>query len=153
MNISGLLDERAVILNLQCANKWDAINLLLQTSGKTNNLTAQQIRECNDALIRRENVSSTYVGNNIAFPHATVDCITSPLLCIGVTQQGVLFDGSNNQYAKIIVLLVVPQSQIKSYSGFLSKIAQILIKSEIMTKLLHCVSARQFIEIIKSEES
>ncbi|MBI4244212.1 MAG: PTS sugar transporter subunit IIA, partial [Planctomycetes bacterium] len=151
MKLSDLLTEKQIVLNLSVRDKWEAIKLLSRAASSNCNISKTQLRECIESLNSRERISSTYVGNGVAIPHATVSSISNVLIALGIASSGLMFDSNN--YATIIALFIVPSSTVKTHAITLSQIALLLSKEETRNKLLVCDRASEVIEIIKQEES
>ena len=83
------------------------------------------------SIIKRENIASTYIGNNIMVPHAVIDATDNVSWIMGISRKGVKV---LNSIANIIVLVVSGKRNPKKYIITLSKIARILLAENILEK-------------------
>lgn len=60
-----------------------------------------------NSLFEREQQGGTFVGEDVAIPHARVDGLSQPLIAIGIGKKGVQ-DPDSGRTAKIVVLLLSP---------------------------------------------
>ncbi|HWQ25664.1 MAG TPA: PTS sugar transporter subunit IIA [Chlorobaculum sp.] len=77
------------------------------------------------AIMEREKQGATFIGEEIAIPHARLEGIESTVLAVGVSKLGIYDAGSNNT-ATIMFLMLSPVSRPDSHVkllGMLSKMA------------------------------
>lgn len=75
------------------------------------------------AILERELQGETFVGEDVALPHARIANIDAPIVGIGISKLGILDSGSNN-YIRVMFLLLSPQNSPKTHLGMLSLIAK-----------------------------
>lgn len=153
MGLTALLTSDNIVLNMPAKDKWEAIKILARAAASGVKLSKQQLFECIEALNRRENVSSTYVGNNIALPHTTIDSISNPLISLGVCREGIRFDDAADSLAKIIVVLMVPRESLKTHAVTLAQVARIFTKPEVRDAIICSLNSREVLDIIKKAET
>ncbi|MEW6347545.1 MAG: PTS sugar transporter subunit IIA [Thermodesulfobacteriota bacterium] len=59
-------------------------------------------------LMRRENVSSTFLNEGVAFPHARLSGLPIPMIALGIARHGIS-DISTEQPIRLIFLLLTPE--------------------------------------------
>jgi two-component system, OmpR family, sensor histidine kinase KdpD len=60
-------------------------------------------------ILKREQQSSTFFNEGVAFPHVRVEGLAVPLVALGITKQGVS-DSPTDQPVKLVFLLVSPKA-------------------------------------------
>lgn len=60
-------------------------------------------------ILKREQQSSTFFNEGVAFPHVRVDGLAVPIIALGITKQGVS-DSPTDQPVKLVFLLVSPKA-------------------------------------------
>ena len=78
------------------------------------------------ALTARENQGSTFLGRDVAVPHARIAGLTSPILVVGIVRNGV-FDWQADVPVRVIFLLLSPTEPADIHVrmlGQLSRLAQ-----------------------------
>ena len=78
-----------------------------------------------DALIAREKLGSTTLGNGIAVPHASVT-IDKPVSALLVLDEGLDMDTPDKQPVWFFLALLVPHGESQHYGETLSQCARIL---------------------------
>ncbi|MEG0367641.1 MAG: fructose-specific PTS transporter subunit EIIC [Coprobacillus sp.] len=149
MNIRDLLKRDSVILNVHSETKEEALEKLVIRHFETGHVNNQQ--KYMNAIIAREGLSSTGVGNMIAIPHAQDDSVNYPSLVAMVDKEGVDFNSLDYQPAKIFFMIAVPKDGGSQHLEILAKLCQILMDEKIIKQLLKAGTAQQFIDILTSQ--
>ncbi|HBS44020.1 MAG TPA: PTS mannose transporter subunit IIABC, partial [Paenibacillus sp.] len=63
-----------------------------------------------EAILAREEESSTGIGLNIAIPHGKSDAVLKPSIVFGIKQNGVDWKSLDGSEAKLIFMIAVPRS-------------------------------------------
>ena len=75
------------------------------------------------AVLEREKQGSTFIGEEIAIPHAKIEGIDAPVLAVGVSKIGILDPGSGHT-ATIMFLMLSPVSRPDSHVKLLAQISK-----------------------------
>lgn len=75
-----------------------------------------------DALINREKLGCTSVGNGIAIPHACLP-IKTPIGALLVVQEGIKMDTPDRKPVHIFLALLVPTSNALNYRSLMTDLA------------------------------
>ncbi len=79
-----------------------------------------------DALIKREKLGNTNIGNGIAVPKAHLT-ITNPRAAILVVKKGLTLGAADKQVTTLFLAILIPDKQRNQYSIMLSTLNQKLI--------------------------
>lgn len=60
------------------------------------------------AVLEREMVAPTGLGDDVAIPHAPVEGLKRPVVALGLSSQGIDFDAPDGRPAKVVFLLLLP---------------------------------------------
>jgi PTS system fructose-specific IIC component len=151
MRIVDLFDPAWMTMDLQAADKWDAITQLaglLQQHGCISSLQAylQAVRE-------REEQVSTGVGMGIAIPHGKSDAVLTPAIAFGRSQAGLDFGSIDDEPAFLVFLLAVPSSfGNREYMQTLARLARLLVHESFQVKLMDAQSSDQVLRVIQEAE-
>ena len=74
MTIYQLLSPKNILLELEVEYKFDAINALVDTFVDV--IENELLEEIREAIISREKIMSTGIGQGLAIPHGKTDAIT-----------------------------------------------------------------------------
>jgi mannitol/fructose-specific phosphotransferase system IIA component (Ntr-type) len=149
MNLGDILTLETIVPDLKAANRWDAIDHLIQNLVDTNKIKAEN----RDAIIavvkKRESSMSTGIGFGIGIPHASTDLIQEVVGALGRSTVGIEFDALDNQPVNLVMLFLVPQGQFQKHLHTLANIAKLLHIKEFRQELEQAPSAGAMYEIIK----
>ncbi|WP_368657937.1 PTS sugar transporter subunit IIA [Metabacillus halosaccharovorans] len=138
----SILNEANILLNQQFDNKTDAIKATGQILVDKGYVEASYI----DAMLQREELSSTYMGNFVAIPHGTEDAKSAVLnsgLSVIQVPGGVDFGGGN-----IVKFLIGIAGKGDEHLEILSKIAIVLSEEENVEKLVQAQTKEEIIELL-----
>lgn len=149
MNLGDILSVETIVPDLQAANRWEAIDQLIQNLVDTHKIRA----ECRDAIVavvkKRESSMSTGIGFGIGIPHASTDLIQEVVGALGRRTAGIDFDALDNQPVNLVMLFLVPQGQFQKHLHTLANIAKLLHIKEFRQELEQAPDAAAMYEIIK----
>lgn len=149
MNIKDLLKEDSVILYVHNKNKEEAIERMIDKHFECQHIHDKEAFQ--EAIYKREKLSSTGVGNMIAIPHAQDDSVDYPSLVAMVDKEGVDFQSLDNQPAKIFFMIAVPKDGGSKHLEILAQLSQILMNEQTVQYLLNAYTPKNFIDILCSE--
>jgi len=132
VKLSSLLRENLIELGLEGKDKSEIIGELVDiliSSGKAKNKKALA-----SAIMARENLGSTAIGNGVAVPHAKIDGIKNTVLAFGRSAAGVDFNSLDGEKTHLFFILISPKEDIGSHLKILAKISH-LIKDRFMVGL------------------
>jgi len=102
-----------------------------------------------EALLEREMLGSTGIGDGIAIPHAKLQGIAkNPLLVFGRSRQGVDFNSLDDRNVHLIFLLVSSDTDVGAHLQTLAGISRILKDPEIRNELLKAPDSASIHRII-----
>ena len=119
--VVALLRAGAFVPLLKSATPMDAIHELVRSLGS---LLAGVKRDAREAVLERERVASTGLGDEVAIPHAAVEGLDRPLLALGLAPNGIDFDAPDGRPARIVFLLLMPPKQYDREVRILASIAR-----------------------------
>ncbi|EAT59489.1 Phosphoenolpyruvate-dependent sugar phosphotransferase system, EIIA 2 [Chlorobium ferrooxidans DSM 13031] len=128
-----LVMHAPVMLLEESAEKESAFQLLLHRCCSANPDIDEQ--STFKSLLERESQGATFVGSDIAIPHARLEKIQRPELVIGVSKKGVVDRQSGNS-ARIIFLLLTPASDPNSHIRMLGVITRMASDKEWRAKTI-----------------
>ena len=149
MNLVDILAREQILPNLQAANRWEAIDELLDTLVKCGKIKLENRPAIAAVVKKRETSMSTGIGFGIGIPHASTDLISEVVGALGRSQKGVNFDALDNQPVNLVMLFLVPQGQFQKHLHTLANIAKLLHKKEFRQALEEAADAEAMYQIIK----
>lgn len=104
------------------------------------------------AALDREEISSTGVGQGVAFPHAEVPGLPGPLLALGRSVPGLDFDAPDGEKVKIVFLLLMPPKEFELELRLLSGMARLLTQDPVRRGLLEAENAEAVMATLEAAE-
>ena len=105
MRLASLLSPDNIALWKDLVTKENVLRELTSRVAEASSTSPDLIL---DQLLKRENESSTFFNDGVAFPHIRVDGIKDPLLALGIASQGVS-DVPSEIPVKLIFLIIAPK--------------------------------------------
>ncbi len=102
-------------------DKEEAMRQLLAACCREN---TEQSREAWDALLKREEQGGTFVGEDVAIPHARITGLRRPLVALGIGRAGIR-DRQSERSARIMFLLLSPADPPETHVKMLGVVSRI----------------------------
>ncbi len=150
MKISEILDKRAIKIGMTSNTKEDTLKELVDVLAKVEDIGDP--KGIVKALIDRENLGSTGIGQGIAIPHGKTDKVKRLIAVLGISKTGVNFDALDGEAVYIFVLLVAPKATAGPHLKALAQISRLLRDSYFCELLRKCKSEDEVFNLIKTEE-
>ncbi|MEO0879848.1 MAG: PTS sugar transporter subunit IIA [Pseudomonadota bacterium] len=123
MGLQSLLTSDSVILNVKVRCKREALSLLADRAAELTGLSAETIR---DALLEREQLGSTGVGDGVALPHGKIDGLSKITGVLARLDEPVDFDAVDEQPVDLLFLLLAPSEATAAHLKALAKVSRLL---------------------------
>jgi PTS system fructose-specific IIC component len=133
--------------NLRGDTRDDIIDEMIAKLDQAGVLTSKD--EFKQAIIHRENESSTGIGMNIAIPHGKSDAVTKPRVVFGIKKDGVDWKSLDGTEAKLIFMIAVPKtSQGDAHLKILQMLSRKLMDDNFRDQLLAVQSKEKTFELL-----
>ncbi len=117
------LDARTFLPSLLGAERDQVIRGLAQATAPVAGVDPAVLA---DAVLAREAIMPTGVGQGIAIPHARLPGLAQPVVALGLSNPGVDFGAPDGELARFIVLVVTPEHDDLIQIELLAEIARTL---------------------------
>ncbi|NCC65162.1 MAG: PTS sugar transporter subunit IIA [Spirochaetia bacterium] len=124
MNVLDVLNKDLVKVPLMHTDKQGVITELVEVLSRAKGYSTQQFEQVLKAVLDRERLCSTAIGNGIAIPHAKTDVVDQVSLVVGISRFPVDFESLDEQKSKIFFLVVAPSSAASMHVELLASIAR-----------------------------
>lgn len=150
MKITEILSKSAVKIDIESVEKEDVLKELVDVLDAVKNVGDK--KSIVKALIERENLGSTGIGQGIAIPHGKTDNVDELTAVLGISRKGVNFESLDGELVYILFLLVAPKDSAGPHLKALAQISRLLRDSFFCDLLKRCKSAEEVYELIRKEE-
>ncbi|MFQ6114611.1 MAG: PTS sugar transporter subunit IIA [bacterium] len=150
MRLKDILTEDRVRIPLENTEKEKIIQEMVELIDKSNKLrNKSQILK---AVLDREAVMSTGVGDEVAIPHGKADGVEDIVAALGITKEPVDFKSLDDRPVRLVWLLVGPHDKTGPHLKALSRISRLMHKKEFRERLMRTRTPKEMIDAITSEE-
>ncbi len=152
MLLSELIQEDLIQLGMEAADKWEAIEVLVDRLIAAHEIRLTDRGEVLAAVTARERSLSTGLEQGLAVPHGAVDCVSDIIACLGISPTGVPFASLDAKPAHLIVLLVIPKGSFQRHVRTLAAIARLASTPELRRRIIEAGSPREVTAAIQELE-
>ncbi len=150
MKITEFLDKRSIKIGVEATEKEDALKELVDVLADSKDIGDK--KGVVKALIERESLGSTGIGQGIAIPHGKSDKVKEIVAILGISRKGVNFEALDGEPVYIFFLLVAPKETAGPHLKALAQISRLLRDSYFCELLKKCETADDIYDLIKREE-
>ena len=152
MQIMEFLSKKAILADIRATKKEEVIKELVDALVAAGEIEKRCRNKLIDALMTRESLGSTAIGQGIAIPHAKSDCVDKLIAAFGLSKKGVDFDSLDGEPANIFFLLVAPQDSAGPHLKALARISRLLKDKYFRDSLRACTDDKSILKIIAGED-
>lgn len=146
MRITDLLDKRSISLTGAPASKQEALDQMVDLMMKSEKINDREAYR--QEVYRREEESTTGIGEGIAIPHGKGPFVDRPGLAAMVVKDGVDFDSLDGEPVHLIFLIAAPNTKDNVHLDVLSKLSMLLMDEDFATNLKNASTVEEFLQIV-----
>ena len=150
MTLLDILSPRSVLVGLQGETKEEIIKELVGSLESGAVVTDRE--KVLQAVIEREKIMSTGIGDGIAIPHGKSDAVTRLAAALGIHKRGVDFEALDGEPAYVFFLLVSPANVSGPHIKALARISRLLKNDDFKKRLISAADAAEIMRLIEAEE-
>ncbi len=149
MRLLDILSANCIKADLKGKNRKDVISELVELLAKAG--AVKDKSKVIEAVMEREKLMSTGIGNGVAIPHAKTNA--SQRLCAAFGRTGgVPFDALDEKPVRLIFLLVTPEGETGPHISALARISRLLKHKVFKDALLTAKDEAEIYRLIEEEE-
>lgn len=150
MTLADVIMPEAVQPSL---NAKDKKQLLAALAACASRISGLQEREIFDALLQRERLGSTGLGQRVAIPHAKMSGLNQIVGVFARLAQPVDFDAADGEPVDIVFLLLAPEGAGADHLKALARISRLLRDRSAAQKLRSSRDAEALYAVLTQEET
>ena len=150
MKIMEFLDKRAIKVGLNATEKEDVLRELVDILAEVKDIGDK--KSILRALIERESLGSTGIGQGIAIPHGKTERVGELVAVMGISHKGINFEALDGEPVYIFFLLVAPKETAGPHLKALAQISRLLRDAYFCELLKRCKTSEEVYNLIKHEE-
>lgn len=153
MQIMDFLSKKAILPDIKNSKKEDVIKELVDTLINAGDIDKSCRSKLIEALMERESLGSTAIGQGIAIPHAKSDCVTKLVGAFGLAKKGVDFDSLDGERVYMFFLLVAPLDSAGPHLKALARISRLFKDKHFRDNLRACEDDQSIIRVMSQEDT
>ncbi len=151
MKISDILTEDLVVAGLKGSSKNDIIDAMVDLVALSPKVIEKE--KVRTAILERERIMSTGVGNGFAIPHGKTDAVSEIVAAFAVTEEEIDYDSLDEKPVRLVFLLVGKDNLVGPHIKLLSRISRLMNKEEFRKRLLLVSTPKEIIDLFRQEEA
>ena len=151
MKISDILKKEHIIKELNSCDKKNVLDELSSFLEDKGEITSKE--NLLVALIEREKLGSTGIGENVAIPHAKISEIDNIITVFGRSKNGVEFESLDQKPVNFIFLVMAPENSTGQHLKVLARISRLFKNPSLRESVLRTNEAGQIYSILVDEDS
>lgn len=105
------------------------------------------------AVLERELVAPTGLGDEVAIPHAAVEGLSKPVVALGLAPAGIDFDAPDGRPARIVFLLLLPPKAYEREVRVLAALARSVFDQQARESLLRSVTLEDAVKSLDEHDA
>ena len=151
MRITDLLDRRSIDLNGTPKKKEEALDQMVALMAKSEKI--RDLDAYRAEVYRREEESTTGIGDGLAIPHGKCDAVIKPGLEAMVVKDGVEYDSLDGEPVNLIFLIAAPNTKDNVHLDVLSKLSRLLMDEQFSEDLKKAKDVDEFLAVIDAADA
>jgi PTS system nitrogen regulatory IIA component len=148
MQASDFICPESVILDLSAPSKTKVIEVIAKQAGAALGVSDSVISK---ALLHRESLGSTGVGEGVAIPHAPVPGLLKPTAWLARLRKTVDFESIDGLPVDLVLALLTPDDRQKDHLNALACVARRLRSQEVLQAMRAARSTEQLYAALTCE--
>ena len=151
MKITDLLKKNGIAINPNVKTKNEAIDKLVDLMDATGRLNDKEAYK--KAVLDRESLSTTGIGDNIAIPHAKTTAVKEAGLSAMIMSEGVDYDSLDGEPEKLFFMIAAPEGENNLHLDVLARLSMMLMDPSFKDQLINVKSVDEFLKLIDDKEN
>ena len=156
MEIKDLLKKDLMIMDLKASTKMEAIDEMVAKLKEKNIISDEAVFK--DLILKREERSSTGLGEGIAMPHAKTSVVNTPSVLFARSNKGIDYDALDDEPVYIFFMIAASEGAHDLHIETLAKLSKMLLNDDFTQGLKTCESPDEVYALVdkyseKSEET
>lgn len=148
--LTDLITPEWIKIPLEAKRKDELLRELVDVA--THGVEDEAAEDVLRAVLEREAVLSTGIGNGVAIPHGKSPAMPELRMVAGRTREPVDFDALDGLPVQLFFLLVGPESAAGTHIKALSRISRLVRREDVRQRLLEAEDAEAFHRALRDAE-
>ncbi|SFE43760.1 PTS system D-fructose-specific IIA component (F1P-forming), Frc family /PTS system D-fructose-specific IIB component (F1P-forming), Frc family /PTS system D-fructose-specific IIC component (F1P-forming), Frc family [Lentibacillus persicus] len=151
MNINDLLRKDIMIMDMKASDKASAIDEMVASLAANNVINDRETFK--EAIIKREEQTSTGLGDGIAMPHAKTDAVNEATVLFAKSEAGLDYEALDGQPTYLFFMIAVPDGANDTHLQTLAALSRMLIDQAFVSQLKQASTPEEVQRLFHQEEN
>lgn len=152
MKLSDFVVPDAILPDVTETTKEGAIRAMVASLKKCGRIRAEDEESIVSAILKREELGSTGIGNGVAVPHTKHPSVDQLVATVGLARDGVDFASLDGEVVHILFLLISPPERPGDHLRGLENISRHLRNQNFCNFLRQARSRDDIVELLKEAD-
>ena len=152
MKLTDFVVPEAIVPDLKAATKDEAIRGMIASLAAAGSIPADQEESIVAAVLKREELGSTGIGNGVAVPHTKHPSVDKLIATVALVKEGVDFASLDGEDVFILFVLVSPPDRPGDHLRGLENISRHLRNHNFCNFLKQAKSQEEVIELLREAD-
>jgi len=152
MKLSDFVVREAILVDLQATGKEEAIREMVRSLNQAGRLGDADLDGVTRAILGREELGSTGIGQGVAVPHTRHSTVNRLLGTVALSRRGVDFAALDGEPVDILFLLISPPNQPGDHLRALENISRHLKDEHFVNFLRNAKTRETVIELLEEAD-
>ena len=139
------LEKEAINIALPASCERQALQKMARMAVAGSGLAEGEILE---ALLQRERLGSTAIGNGIAIPHARLQGLSDIACYVARLESPVPFHAEDKQPVDLLFMILVPETEARDHLTLLARISRLLHDPEMVEDLRNAMTCDEMYRLL-----
>lgn len=150
MRVTELLRKDIMLMDLQSTTKEAVIDEMIDNLAKHKVINNKNLFK--EAIFKREEQSSTGLGNGIAMPHAKTKAVDEATVLFAKSNNGVDYDSLDGQPTYLFFMIAVPDGAYDTHLQALAALSRSLIDESFIESLKAAKNSEEVYQLFQERE-
>lgn len=137
-----------VCLNIEDCESKQVLERLIDVAVAEGVIAADCKDETLQAVMMREQISSTALPDGIALPHGRSECVSEITCVLGIHPEGIDFGAPDHDVTRIFVMLLVPKNVGCRHIHFLANLSRRLMERSTRERMINAKTRNEVLEAL-----
>jgi PTS system fructose-specific IIA component/PTS system nitrogen regulatory IIA component len=152
MKLLDFVVPEAVLPDIKVDSKDSAVRAMVESLKNTSSIRPDEDESIVAAILKREELGSTGIGNGVAVPHTKHPSVDRLIATVALVKEGVDFASLDGESVYILFLLVSPPDRPGDHLRGLENISRHLRNENFCNFLKQAKSKDEIIELLKEAD-
>ena len=153
MKLTDFVVSQAILPTMESSSKENAIRTMVESLGAAGAIRSEDQESIVEAILKREELGSTGIGNGVAVPHTKHPSVDSLVATIAISPDGVDFASLDGESVFILFLLVSPPDRPGDHLRALESISRHLRNQNFCSFLRQSKTGEAIVELLDEADN